>query len=184
MSKLFVIVGRSGCGKTATCDLLEERRKIKQIRTYTTKRRTRPNDDSHIFADENDYLYAKKHFNIVAETEWKSETDDRTVRYWTLDSQIDGNYQTIVVDNNGLKQLQDTALRFISILIVSDRQKRLDNLMSKKEETTDNNHPLLKAINRMNRDKDFEIVPADYTVEGNCELEELYNRIKSIIDMQ
>jgi len=76
-----------------------------------------------------------------------------------------------------------------SILIVSDWEKIHSNLFNayipenwndisieEKTKTFD------KMSARMNRDKDFEIVSADYTIDGNCSIEELYKRVCLVID--
>jgi len=185
MNNLIVVIGRSGCGKTTMCDLLEERRGIKQIRTYTTKAPRDKYDNSHKFSNYTQYVFAKSFCNIISETQWLDENKDEMVYYWTIDNQIEqGEPQTLVVDNSGLKMIREFKIPHTSIYIISDQDKRYRNLMGNTEKLDyiEYRSKRDKVLARMNRDKDFEIVSADYTIDGNCTIEELYERVCSVID--
>ena len=189
MTPLIVIIGQSGSGKTMVCDHLEQKYGIKQIRTFTTRKPRDVNDNSHIWADIKDYEYAKRNFKIIAETKFGDDT------YWTLASQIDGKRQGLVVDNNGLRWLYNTDYPMVVIHIWADKNVRYQRIynevhkkyMRGKKPTVD---VQLSAINfafkvardRINRDHDFEVIKCDYSIDGNCDKEEMYKRIDGIVE--
>jgi guanylate kinase len=181
MMPLIVFIGQSGSGKTMSCNYLEKKYGIKQIRTYTTRERRDANDDSHIWADIKDYEYAKKHLHIIAETKFGGET------YWTLQSQIDGTRQSLVVDNNGLKELYHTDFPMVVIFVNAEYDKRLDNVYTeiaddaKKRGTYFQPNIYARAKERLERDAGFDVIKCDYMVDANCAKDELCKRVESII---
>lgn len=98
MHYLYLIVGRSGSGKTYLAEKLAEHFNAKIIESYTTRARREPNETGHIFATENDYLKAKNLGTIVAETIFSDNY------YWAEDHQIEES-DLYVIDPKGVSDV-------------------------------------------------------------------------------
>ena len=119
--------------------------------------------------------------HIIAETKFGGET------YWTLQSQIDGTRQSLVVDNNGLKELYHTDFPMVVIFVNAEYDKRLDNVYTeiaddaKKRGTYFQPNIYARAKERLERDAGFDVIKCDYMVDANCAKDELCKRVESII---
>lgn len=94
MRYLYLIIGRSGSGKTELTEALAERIGAKLVRSYTTRQKRDPNETNHIFAEKTDYFKAKKQGLVVAETFFSGNF------YWAQTDQLE-NSDIYVVDPKG-----------------------------------------------------------------------------------
>lgn len=97
---LFVIVGKSGSGKTCLCDLLKERMGLKLVRSYTTRPKRNEYEDNHIFVNSfSEWTLVSGGDHIMAFTTFDGH------QYWTTDKQIKES-DIAVLDVDGIVYLQ------------------------------------------------------------------------------
>jgi guanylate kinase len=152
---LLVLIGKSGSGKSSIAKELQKQRDIPELLTYTT-RKSRGDNDNHIFATDKDYYNCK---DILAETEYGG------YRYWTAHHQLIVGTQTLIVDNNGLKSLYNTDYAMTVIYVECDEHIREQRV----------------GRERMDRDKGFEFIKVDYVVDNSGSIEDTVRRISEII---
>ena len=178
MNRTFVIIGKSGSGKTTLCDLIESRLGVPQIRTYTTKPPRSELDDSHIWSDIECYKQDEHFDNILCQTRFGIHT------YWTRKDQIQG-VQTLVVDVNGLNKLYETNLKLVVINLVADDDTRAERIQYEYERQGQYvDVAIANTCERLDRDAGFERLKVDWAVDGNRDIEEVFEDVKKIIEMQ
>ena len=178
MNRTVIIIGKSGSGKTTLCDLIESRLGIPQIRTYTTKPPRSELDDSHVWSDIECYKQDEHFDNILCQTRFGIHT------YWTRKDQIQG-VQTLVVDVNGLNKLYETNLKLVVINLVADINARCIRIYKENMRKGQNGFSAQEnAWKRLNRDAGFECLKVDWVVDGNRDIEEVYEDVKKIMEMQ
>jgi guanylate kinase len=109
---LFLIVGKSGSGKSRLINELCKRNNYRQLVSQTTRARRSDNDD-HIFVSVDDYRNAKANGEIAAETEIAGN-----YYYATIDQLYNADFYTI--DPNGIDSLLAMNLqniRFVTIYV-------------------------------------------------------------------
>lgn len=181
MDRLIVLVGPSGSGKTTLGYELERQGIGKVVDTYTTRPPRYEGEKGHIFADLIDYLHTHKE-------ELLAETDYNGYLYWTVRSQYQDQGTTIwIVDVNGVKCLREKVkdAEIVVIYLQCDEDERWERLWARAGEITSDEHysNTRKHINeRKYHDREaFKLVPCDYVIDANKELDEVVELVKEII---
>lgn len=99
MHYLYLVVGRSGSGKTELTNALAEHFGAKIVQSYTTREKREPNETGHIFAKQIDYFKAKAKNLVVAETIFSGNY------YWAQSDQIE-ECDFYVVDPKGVADVK------------------------------------------------------------------------------
>lgn len=63
MKNLYLIVGKSGTGKTTEIEILAEKNKLSILPSYTTRPKRTPNEKGHIFISKKQYIKNKKQYD-------------------------------------------------------------------------------------------------------------------------
>ena len=100
MQHLYLIVGRSGSGKTYLAEKLADYFNAKILESYTTRAKREPNETGHTFATKDDYLKAKELGTVVAETLFSDNY------YWAEAHQIE-ECHLYVIDPKGVEDVLD-----------------------------------------------------------------------------
>lgn len=94
---IFLIVGKSGSGKTSVCGRMENVLGAKSLKSYTTRKPRYRGEDSHTFVDEfSSWKDAYAGETIVGWTLFNGE------HYWATDKQVD-EANTYVIDPDGVE---------------------------------------------------------------------------------
>ena len=177
MRYLYLIVGRSGSGKTELTNALAEHYDAKIVQSYTTREKREPNETGHIFAKHKDYFTAKAKNLVVAETIFSGNY------YWAQSDQIE-ECDFYVVDPKGVddvrKAYQDDLISkepFVIKLSVS--RKEAAKRMQKRGDSQNNVQTRL-----LNDDIVFNDFYYDAKINANASREDVINAAIEIIDEQ
>lgn len=97
MKNIYLIVGRSGSGKTTITEALESKYSLKSIQSYTTRPKRNENETGHIFVSDAEFDALT---NMVAYTEFNK------FRYCATTKQVE-THDLYVIDPNGVKYFFD-----------------------------------------------------------------------------
>lgn len=135
----FLIVGRTGSGKDYLANQLCKRG-YTQIKSYTTRAKRTPDEDTHIFITKDD---AKKYKDRVAET----VIDD--IEYFATREQLKNN-DIYVIDPNGLYTLLNKVSKekFVIIYVSALTQLRIDKAVERVKKVSTYNEAIYKITLR------------------------------------
>lgn len=175
MKYLYLIVGRSGSGKTYLAEALAKHYNGKILESYTTRPKREPNEKGHIFVDKEAYLKAKAENIIIAETLFADNY------YWATTEQINDT-DFYVIDPKGVEDVLN-AYKNKQI----DKEPFIIGLDITKEEAKkrminrgDNNHTIEKRLE--NDDKIFQNFSYNTLINANKSKEEVLNIVINRID--
>lgn len=183
---IICLVGPSGTGKTSIAYALKEKYGYNIIESYTTRPPRHEGEKGHTFVDKFNYLFDGKVLpdNVIAFNKYNN------YEYWATREQYQGKGVSIyVVDVPGVKMLKETikdAEIVVVALYVSEGKivRRLferEKIFSPKSKKA-KSEALLSLSGRVLHDQDaFAIIPCDYCVNANDELEDVVERVNSII---
>lgn len=171
MKNIYLIVGRSGAGKTSIVEELCKRYGYSQVISYTDRPRREGEGNTHIFTDTNTMELLLK--DAVAETYFCGHY------YCTVSSQIEEN-DLYVIDPNGVTfMLQKYNGNKVCVIIYINctEQQAHQRMLERGDKPIDIAHRL------SNDNIDFKGYEntADYTVD-NTDFDKCVEEIKSIID--
>lgn len=163
---IIAIVGESGTGKNKTAEMIRLFFKIPEVVSFTTRlpRPGEKNGREHYFVSNGDYIRTPKE-DFLAYTEFGGN------HYWSSKKEIlsmDSKIVTYVIDEDGLKTLQETASKD-QFSIVTIRVHR-PNFMIDKFRTSRN-----KGRFTM-KDEEF-----DYVINNDKGIPKLVYQLKQII---
>lgn len=69
---LILLSGPSGCGKSTVAKILEDKYHLHSLKSFTTRPRRTPDEDTHTFITEDEFMAFKERGGIIAETEINS----------------------------------------------------------------------------------------------------------------
>lgn len=69
---LILLAGPSGCGKSTVAKILEDKYHLHSLKSFTTRPRRTPDEDTHTFITEDEFMAFKERGGIIAETEINS----------------------------------------------------------------------------------------------------------------
>jgi hypothetical protein len=96
--KILCIVGESGSGKTHAADFIEKEYGIPMVRSYTTRPKRTPDEDSHTFLTEEEFDKIPEK-DMIVETVWEGN------RYCCKHTDL-GKHNTYVIDEKGYTELK------------------------------------------------------------------------------
>jgi len=155
---LFLIVGKSGCGKTTIVNRLEKYG-LKTVQSYTTRSKRNPDESSHIFISDGIF---KNLENIVAETFFNNH------HYGATQEQVD-RCSTYVIDLAGIEYFKThyKTDRIVKVIqIKSPKIKTLFRLLQR----DGLRKTISRIINDMNMFKNVGKV-VDVTIHNNKSIE-------------
>lgn len=97
---ILLIEGKSGTGKTTVAEILEEKYGLKQIKSYTTRKKRYPEENCHTFITQEEYDLINPE-DMVAKTVFSGN------RYCATKQQVEEN-DIYVIDPAGIKNFRDT----------------------------------------------------------------------------
>lgn len=101
MKNLWCIVGPSGSGKDTVADILCQRNpEWKKVISKTTRPKRYPEEKTHVFAKENEYLFEESNGNVVAHTFFNG------AHYWATKQMVDES-TLYIIDLQGLIELKE-----------------------------------------------------------------------------
>ena len=168
---IYLIVGRSGSGKTAIVEYIQNNFKdMTSIESYTTRKRRYDGETGHIFVTDEEFNKLK---NIVAYTEFDGK------RYATTAQQVDEN-DFYVVDPAGVRYFWDhyRGDKHVHIVVITasvwTRFKRMCQRdgMTKAMKRIWHDHKAFKGVENM----------ADIIIENEDELHVAVSELLSYID--
>ncbi len=171
---IICLVGASGTGKTSIAYALREKYGYNVIESYTTRSPRYEGEKGHTFVDGFNYLFDGKVFpdNVVAFNKYNN------YEYWATREQYQGKGVSIyVIDPPGVEMLRKTVkdAEIVVIALWADADTRWDRLCERGDNQTN-------VIERIAYDNDaFAVIPCDYSVNANDELEKVTERVNSII---
>ena len=177
---VICLVGVSGTGKTSIAYALKEKYGYNVIESYTTRPKRYEGEKGHTFVDEKEL---KKFLpwvdGIVLPSEAIAYNKYDGFEYWATRDQYQGKGVSIyVVDIPGVKMLRETVrdAEIIVITLWADADTRWDRLYGR----GDNQANIIERIAYDN--KAFAIIPCDYSVDANTDLDTVVERVNSIIE--
>ena len=179
---IICLVGASGTGKTSIAYALKEKYGYNVIESYTTRPKRYEGEKGHTFVDEfhgawNFFPWVEGKTlpgNVIAYNQY----DD--FEYWATREQYqDEGVSIYVVDVPGVKMLRETVkdAEIVVIALWADADTRWDRLCERGDNQTN-------VIERIAYDNDaFAVIPCDYAVDANPDLDTVTERVNSIIQM-
>ena len=177
MRYLYLIVGRSGSGKTELTNVLAEHFNAKIVQSYTTREKREPNETGHIFATPKDYFKAKAQNLVVAETIFSGNY------YWAQSDQIE-ECDLYVVDPKGVEDVRtayenDIINKKPFVIKLSVSRKEVAKRMKKRGDSPNSIQTRL-----LNDDHVFKDFYYDAKIDANASKEEVAKAAISIIQKQ
>ena len=180
MDAIICLVGPSGSGKTSIAYALHEKYGYNVIESYTTRPKRYEGEEGHTFVDEfhgawNFFPWVEGKIlpgNVIAFNKYNG------YEYWATREQYQNKGVSIyVVDVPGVKMLRETVkdAEIVVIALWADADTRWDRLCERGDNQTN-------VIERIAYDNDaFAVIPCNYSVNANSGLEEVAERVNSII---
>ena len=177
MRYLYLIVGRSGSGKTELTETLAEHFNAKIVQSYTTRQKRKPDETGHIFAKPIDYFKAKEKNMVVAETIFSGNY------YWAQSDQIE-ECDLYVVDPKGVSDVKKAFENNIInkepfVIKLSVSRKEAAKRMAKRGDMPNNVQTRL-----MNDDLIFNDFYYDAKINANASRENVAKEAIAIIEKQ
>lgn len=175
--KLFCVLGETASGKTTLVERLCKETGMKQIISYTTRKRRVGESDNHLFVDDTTYEEMKNNNQIAAYTQIGD------FKYWSTTNQLYEN-DLYVVDAIGLKTLEDLRLEDLdlcSIYINVPTEVRLDRALYRGDSVEDffaRNRAEMKQFVQMKALGGF-----DYAI-SNLNEDKAYSVLKHIVEVE
>lgn len=174
MERFIVLVGGGGSGKSEIAKTLEEKYKLQEVKSFTTRKPRFKDEQTHTFVTVNDFLSDVKNGNVIARTKVLENY------YWTNLYQIESK-DVVAFDTRGLKNFKAKYRgdkKIVSFYIKTSWYKRLYYMLKRGD-------GLKKSIKRIFYDrKRFENAEdlCDITIhnKGNKTIEDLAESIKCI----
>jgi guanylate kinase len=160
---IIAIIGRSGSGKTYMADLLEKRYEIPMIRSYTTRPKRFPEEDSHTFLTDEE-------FDMINDDEMIAYTEFGDNRYCCIKSDVKDGVNSYVIDEAGIVMLRANYKDMYNIVAV--KIERLAHT--------------LNDIERAKRDDGRFFLPDiafDYIIKNDGSLRKFQNKIDGVLNM-
>lgn len=143
MKPLFLLVGKSGSGKTTIAEHLEKEQGMTSVQSYTTRPPRYENETGHIFVSDEEFDKLK---NIIAYTEYNG------YRYCSTQEQIDAA-DIYVIDPPGVKTLLDNYQahnRHIYIIYFAVKPRlRIERMRNRRDSDT-------KIVERIYNDEEYD----------------------------
>lgn len=139
---LFLFVGKSASGKTTVAELLESRRNLKTLQSYTTRQKRFELETGHTFITDEEFDNLKE---IIAYTEYNNH------RYCATKAQID-EADIYVIDVAGVEVLLEKYQDSRPIVVIyfdTSIRTRIDRMINR-------NDPDTAIISRIYNDEEFE----------------------------
>lgn len=174
---IICLVGASGTGKTSIAYALKEKYGYNVIESYTTRPLRYEGEKGHTFVETwriKPWINAETSpCNIIAYNKYNG------YEYWATREQYQGKGVSIyVVDVPGVEMLRKTIkdAEVVVIALHADADTRWDRLC----ERGDNQTAIIERIAYDN--KAFAVIPCDYSVDANADLDTVAERVNSIIE--
>lgn len=104
---LYLIVGRSGTGKSSLVSHFCSLHNTTELKSYTTRKRRTPTEDTHIFIDNEEYV---KRFSGLEASQVAAFCEFDGNFYFSTKKQLNNNL-FYVIDVSGIKTLQTLSLK-------------------------------------------------------------------------
>lgn len=163
-------MGESGSGKTTIADILEECYGLRQVKSYTTRQKRYPTEDTHTFISVEQF---KKLHNLVAYTYFDGNY------YGTTLDQISNN-SVYVIDPDGVKYFKAHyagSKRPIVVYLTVSMEERMKRMM-KRGDSKEN--AAIRIKHDISAFREAEAM-ADYVIE-NTNLKDAIHEIIDIIN--
>ncbi len=188
---IICLVGASGTGKTSIAYALHEKYGYNVIESYTTRPPRHEGEKGHTFLFFEDELEYENHMSSIRDEiiayNCYNEHD-----YFALKEQYQGKGVSIyVVDVPGVEMLRKTVkdAEVVIVALYADKEEVVRRLFEREkilpsEDKNVNSRALLSIAGRILHDENaFTIIPCNYSVDANVDLDTVTERVNSIIQM-
>lgn len=179
---IYLIVGRSGSGKTTIAEELEKKYGLKSIQSYTTRHKRSDNETGHIFVSDEEF---DKLTDMVAYTEFNN------YRYCATTEQVE-THDLYIIDPKGIEYFKknykgnkSTKVIYINVSVAVSLDRMIKRGVANGKEQI---MATAEALKRLTNDSvefyDYVhgIKTADYTIDNNdITLEEATEKIYKYI---
>ena len=189
---LICLVGASGTGKTTVAYALQEKYGYNVLESYTTRPKRYKGEKGHTFVDE--FQEAWNHFpwiegkalpgNVIAYNKYNG------FEYWATREQYKGRGISLyVVDVPGVEMLRQKVkdAKIVVIALWAELYRIKERLFEREGVYGQADHGKLDAMvdaidKRIVHDwKAFAVIPCDYSVDANTDLDTVVERVNGII---
>jgi guanylate kinase len=175
---VICLIGESGSGKSTIANMLGDRG-YNVIDSYTTRTPRYEGEGGHIYIKDKHIgeLAAQDklgggNFEVMAYTYFDNE------HYWVVRGQyLNKGISIYVVDVAGYQQLKlkEHEVKLVAIYLKTDANTRVGRMMNRGDYKD-------KIAQRIQHDYEiFSVVPCDYAVDANGELDEVFSKIMKIV---
>lgn len=175
---LLLIIGRTASGKDTLVNKLIERTGLKQLISYTTRKRRANEGETHRFVSESDYQEMLSNNQVAVDTNIAGNY------YWATIEQL-YEADTYIVDYIGYKKLKELNLpnlRIVSVFVNTPDKIREERALSKRKDDKfvfrKRSLAEREQFREMLKNADF-----DYAV-SNIELPKAYSILRYISDIE
>lgn len=175
---MIILTGKTCSGKNTIANMLKEKHNIERIVTYTTRkpRENEINGKDYFFLTEEKFKMLKdKHF-FAEITE--RETKEGKVYYGSAKSDYRRKYASIILDSEGVKKVKENGVQATVIYLFAPENEILNRLKSRKSNAYENEI----RIKQDNANSEEFFKSADFIVNTNASIEEVYRRVSYLID--